>query len=189
MELSQLVSDRLAEQIEDIGNGPRVRRSDDLIQRLEQLSGGAVETAEAGLAPAAKPEALQEEEVQEAEEEEPQEEEPQALVSARNDRPALEQKSPRGRREQIRVQADLLDKLVNNAGEVSIYRARLEQQNNTLGFNLKELEQTVDRLRSQLRNLDIETEAQILFRYEREKEEREAPETAFDPLEMDRFST
>lgn len=185
MELSQLVSDRLAEQIEDIGNGPRVRRSDDLIRQLERLSGGAeVETTEPGPPLAATPEALQEEEAPDLEAEEPQ-----AVVFASADKPAVEQKSARGRREQIRVQADLLDKLVNNAGEVSIYRARLEQQNNTLGFNLKELEQTVDRLRSQLRNLDIETEAQILFRYEREKEEREAPETAFDPLEMDRFST
>jgi chemosensory pili system protein ChpA (sensor histidine kinase/response regulator) len=102
---------------------------------------------------------------------------------------AAEQRPPAaGRREQIRVPADLLDKLVNNAGEVSIYRSRIEQQNTTLGFNLNELEQTVERLRSQLRSLDIETEAQILFRFEREKEERDAPERTFDPLEMDRFS-
>ncbi|HXK57520.1 MAG TPA: Hpt domain-containing protein, partial [Gammaproteobacteria bacterium] len=189
MELSQLVSDRLAEQIEDIGIGPRVRRSDDLIQRLERLSGGTeIEEAEPELPVTPSPEVLQTEDEQSVPEE-PVTMRQQAVVSASPDKPATEAKTARGRREQIRVQADLLDKLVNNAGEVSIYRSRLEQQNNTLGFNLKELEQTVDRLRAQLRSLDIETEAQILFRYEREKEERETPETAFDPLEMDRFST
>ncbi|MEJ1409841.1 MAG: response regulator, partial [Candidatus Sedimenticola sp. (ex Thyasira tokunagai)] len=93
------------------------------------------------------------------------------------------------RREQIRVQSELLDRLVNNAGEVSIYRSRLEQQNAGLGFNLSELEQTVDRLRNQLRQLEIETEAQILFRYEREQESGNVAEKAFDPLELDRFST
>jgi len=79
--------------------------------------------------------------------------------------------------------------LVNHAGEISIFRARLEQQNNDLSFNLSELDQTVTRLHEQLRNLDIETEAQILFRYEREKEtDEEHLEKNFDPLELDRFS-
>ncbi|HIP53350.1 MAG TPA: hybrid sensor histidine kinase/response regulator, partial [Chromatiales bacterium] len=56
-----------------------------------------------------------------------------------------------------------------------------------LGFNLEELEQTVARLHNQLRNLDIETEAQILHRFEREQDAR--GEEGFDPLEFDRFST
>jgi len=93
------------------------------------------------------------------------------------------------KKSRIRVRAELLDRLVNNAGEVSIFRARLEQQNGDLSFNLSELDQTVSRLRDQLRNLEMETEAQILFRYEREKElGEEDVEKAFDPLELDRFS-
>ncbi len=93
------------------------------------------------------------------------------------------------KKSRIRVRAELLDRLVNNAGEVSIFRARLEQQNGDLSFNLSELDQTVSRLRDQLRNLEIETEAQILFRYEREKEVGEEDlEKAFDPLELDSFS-
>jgi len=97
----------------------------------------------------------------------------------------------RSGREQLKVNPDVMDKLVNNAGEVSIFRSRLEQQNGDLGFNLEELEHTVSRLREQLRNLDIETEAQILFRYERDKEEKnlDVDGEEFDPLEMDRFST
>ncbi len=73
-------------------------------------------------------------------------------------------------KDQVRINAELMDRLINNAGEVSIYRARLEQQNNVLGFNLAELEQTVTRLFTQLRNLEIETEAQILYRWDREND-------------------
>jgi len=44
----------------------------------------------------------------------------------------------------------------------------------------------VARLRSQLRMLEIETEAQIIARFQREH--REAGMAAFDPLELDRYS-
>jgi len=88
--------------------------------------------------------------------------------------------------EQIRVRAELLDTLVNHAGEVAIYRSRLEQQVAGYRFNLVELDQTVQRLRSQLRMLEIETEAQIIARFQREH--REAGMAVFDPLELDRFS-
>ncbi|MEO7052879.1 MAG: Hpt domain-containing protein [Rhodanobacter sp.] len=92
----------------------------------------------------------------------------------------------RAPQEQIRVRADLLDSLVSHAGEVAIYRSRLEQQVAGYRFNLVELETTVARLRSQLRMLEIETEAQIIARFQREH--REAGLTVFDPLELDRYS-
>ncbi|OOG66102.1 hybrid sensor histidine kinase/response regulator [Rhodanobacter sp. B04] len=97
-----------------------------------------------------------------------------------------EDEEVRSPQEQIRVRADLLDNLVNHAGEVAIYRSRLEQQVAGYRFNLVELEQTVARLRSQLRMLEIETEAQIIARFQREH--REAGMATFDPLELDRFS-
>ena len=87
--------------------------------------------------------------------------------------------------ERVRVASEALDQMVNNAGEVSIYRARIEQQNSSFAFNLGELQQTIDRLRSQLRGLELETEAQILSRHERDTETR----ADFDPLELDRYST
>ncbi len=93
----------------------------------------------------------------------------------------------RSSQELVRVKASLLDGLVNYAGEVSIYRSRLEQQVGAYRFNLVELDQTVARVREQLRKLEIETEAQVLFRYEREAEEDNGVEE-FDPLEMDRYS-
>ena len=96
------------------------------------------------------------------------------------------EEEPRAPQEMIRVRSELLDSLVNYAGEVSIYRSRLEQQISTFRFNLIEFEQTVSRLREQLRKLEIETEAQIIARYQREH--HEGADTVFDPLELDRFS-
>lgn len=88
--------------------------------------------------------------------------------------------------EQVRVRADLLDRLVNNAGEVAIYRSRLEQQLGAFRGAMAELDRTNARLRDQLRRLDLETEAQIVARYQREQDQAEQ---SFDPLELDRFST
>nr|WP_101925159.1 MULTISPECIES: Hpt domain-containing protein [Luteimonas] len=92
----------------------------------------------------------------------------------------------RGSQEQVRIRADLLDRLVTYAGEVAIYRARLEQQLGAFRGAMTEMAQTNTRLRDQLRRLDIETEAQIIARYQREGETTDA---TFDPLELDRFST
>ncbi|MFC7302013.1 response regulator [Cognatiluteimonas weifangensis] len=94
--------------------------------------------------------------------------------------------SVRAPQEQVRIRADLLDRLVNYAGEVAIYRARLEQQLGAFRSAMVEMEQTNMRLRDQLRRLDSETEAQIIARYQRE---HDTADQTFDPLELDRFST
>ena len=88
------------------------------------------------------------------------------------------------RPELARVDADLLDSMLNNAGEVSIFRSRLEQQVSSIDFNLGELARTVTRLKEQLRKLEIETETQILARHHEEHTRRDD----FDPLELDRYS-
>lgn len=88
--------------------------------------------------------------------------------------------------EMVRVRAELLDRLVNYAGEVAIYRARLEQQLGAFRGAMVEMEQTNARLRDQLRRLEIETEVQIIARYQREED---IGQEGFDPLELDRFST
>ena len=87
--------------------------------------------------------------------------------------------------EQVRVRSDLLDNLVNFAGEVSIYRSRLEQQTNNFRYNITEFDDTVNRLREQLRQFEIETETQIEYK----SEELSSAQENFDPLEMDRFTT
>ncbi|MGI9257371.1 MAG: Hpt domain-containing protein, partial [Gammaproteobacteria bacterium] len=86
--------------------------------------------------------------------------------------------------ELVRVDADLLDSLLNGAGEISIFQSRLNQQAHSIDFSLKELSQTVVRLREQLRNLEAETEAEILHRHQQDGEADED----FDPLELDRYS-
>jgi chemosensory pili system protein ChpA (sensor histidine kinase/response regulator) len=88
------------------------------------------------------------------------------------------------RAEMARVDADLLDTMLNNAGEVSIFRSRLEQQLSSVDYNLVELARVVQRLKEQLRKLEIETEAQILHRHVEQTPGR----TDFDPLELDRYS-
>src|SRR5262249_15328227 len=72
----------------------------------------------------------------------------------------------RERQDMARVDAELLDQLLNISGEASIARARLEQQLGSFDFNLGELSRTVTRLKEQLRSLEIETEAQILHKHE-----------------------
>jgi chemosensory pili system protein ChpA (sensor histidine kinase/response regulator) len=93
--------------------------------------------------------------------------------------------APAERVEMARVDADLLDTMLNNAGEVSIFRARLDQQVNSIDFNLAELARTVTRLKEQLRGLEIETEAQVLNRHQ----DSEPRRSDFDPLELDRYSS
>jgi chemosensory pili system protein ChpA (sensor histidine kinase/response regulator) len=115
-------------------------------------------------------------------------------LSSEEDSPAALPLVPPGRepvtasgepKEMARVDADLLDMLLNTSGEASIARARLEQQLGSFDFNLGELSRTVTRLKEQLRSLEIETEAQILHKHEDEGAHR----SEFDPLELDRYSS
>ncbi|SDT04139.1 chemosensory pili system protein ChpA (sensor histidine kinase/response regulator) [Halopseudomonas xinjiangensis] len=87
--------------------------------------------------------------------------------------------------ETVKVPAALLEELVNLAGETSIFRGRVEQQVSDLSQTLTDVETTIERVRDQLRRLDMETQAQILSRHQ---EEIEQGYEDFDPLEMDRYS-
>jgi chemosensory pili system protein ChpA (sensor histidine kinase/response regulator) len=91
------------------------------------------------------------------------------------------------RGERITVDAELLENLSGFAGEISISQSRIEQQVGAFRINLDEMDQTVTRLRSQLRRLELETESQIVYRREREGG-RDSMHEDFDPLEFDRFS-
>jgi chemosensory pili system protein ChpA (sensor histidine kinase/response regulator) len=87
------------------------------------------------------------------------------------------------RQEFARIDAELLEDLLNAAGEISIYHSRLSQQITTIEFHVEEMEQTVARLRDQLRKLEIETEAQIMHGHQDTMVAQD-----FDPLELDRYS-
>ena len=89
-----------------------------------------------------------------------------------------------GSRAQLRVRADLIDRLVNEAGEVAIARARVEGELRALKTNLLELTTSVIRLRAQMREIEIQAESQIQSQLEILQEHR----GDFDPLEFDRYT-
>ena len=84
----------------------------------------------------------------------------------------------------VRVRADLLDLLVNESGEVSIARSRLDNELSQLRQSLQDLTENVGRLRSQLREIEIQAESQIQSRTAHRREK----DAQFDPLEFDRYT-
>jgi chemosensory pili system protein ChpA (sensor histidine kinase/response regulator) len=82
----------------------------------------------------------------------------------------------------VRVRADILDRLVNQAGEVSITRSKLETQVGSLRGMLADFSDNLGRLRGQLREVEMQAESQIASRLS------VAGEREFDPLEFDRFT-
>ena len=89
--------------------------------------------------------------------------------------------------EMVRVASELLESLVNLAGETSINRGRVEQGITEFNAHVEEMGNTVERLYEQLRRLDSETEAQIMSNYKQGVEAGQYSED-FDPLEMDQYS-
>ncbi len=93
------------------------------------------------------------------------------------------------RREAVRVPVERLDAMLNQAGEISIFHSRLEENHASFGNSLSEMEQTVTRIREQLRMMEVETEAQIAARgFARAEDAEDRYEAEFDALEMDRYS-
>ncbi len=96
--------------------------------------------------------------------------------------PAIE--TDAAQRPLLRVRADVIDRLVNEAGEVAITRARVEGELRALKSNLLELTGSVIRLRTQVREIEIQGESQIQSRMSQVGEAAEG----FDPLEFDRYT-
>ncbi|MFO1316233.1 MAG: Hpt domain-containing protein [Burkholderiales bacterium] len=88
-----------------------------------------------------------------------------------------------GARAQLRVRADTIDRLVNEAGEVAIARARVEGELRALKANLLELTSNVIRLRTQMREIEIQAESQIQSQMQLQEQHGD-----FDPLEFDRYT-
>lgn len=84
----------------------------------------------------------------------------------------------------VRVRSQLLDRLVNQAGEVMITRSRLEAELKQLRGSLSDLTGNLDRLRSQLRDIELQAESQMQSRLAQAKDSAQG----FDPLEFDRFT-
>ena len=84
----------------------------------------------------------------------------------------------------VRVRAQLLDRLVNQAGEVMISRSRMEARLSQFRGSLDELGGNLERLRQQLRDVEVQAESQMQSRLAQTKDTSQA----FDPLEFDRFT-
>jgi chemosensory pili system protein ChpA (sensor histidine kinase/response regulator) len=84
----------------------------------------------------------------------------------------------------LRIREEVLDQLINDAGEVSIIRSRIDRE--LIGFKAfsGDLTDSISRLRSYLRELEIEAEMQMQSRINILQESNET----FDPLEFDRFT-
>uniref|UniRef100_UPI0025DEE5EB hybrid sensor histidine kinase/response regulator n=1 Tax=Nevskia sp. TaxID=1929292 RepID=UPI0025DEE5EB len=96
--------------------------------------------------------------------------------------------APLNRRETARVPVERLDAMLNQAGEIAIARARLDEHHAALKVQLGETTQTIARIRDQLRQMDIETDARISSRAAAHAEAEDRYGNEFDALEMDRYS-
>ena len=86
----------------------------------------------------------------------------------------------RGPQEMIRVPSDLLEKLVNLAGETSITRSRVEMGVHGFAQTVEEMGATIQRLADQLRRMDSEMETQIVARHNDEAGKYEDAEESYD---------
>jgi chemosensory pili system protein ChpA (sensor histidine kinase/response regulator) len=154
--LLQRSHDRLAQMLDAARAGEPMPPADRLIDAIKNFSHPAVPEAPAPVAPPTTPKT-----------------EPAAAPSDAG-------------ADMVKVSAELLDDLVNLAGETSIFRGRIEQHVNDAHIALNEMETTIERMRDQLRRLDTETQGRILSRQQVDAERLGYEE--FDPLEMDRHS-
>ena len=171
-----------------------IRLNDELVMGLERLEKGLAEKADAPAQVEPEVVAPVEPEAQAVVPVMPQVADTQEATSNEVNRAAANKSARKARQrargnqpqETVKVNASLLENLVNLAGETSITRSRLEQEVSDFGYTLVDMEATIDRLRDQVRRLDIETEEQMTFRQERAEESNYVD---FDPLEMDRYSS
>jgi chemosensory pili system protein ChpA (sensor histidine kinase/response regulator) len=84
----------------------------------------------------------------------------------------------------VRVAADALDRLLNQAGEISVSRGRVELEAQTFKQFLLELTDGVTRLQGQLKEIEIQAESRLQATQNQAMED----DHVFDPLEFDRFT-
>ena len=111
---------------------------------------------------------------------------PMAILAAARAEIVAEGEKLEGRERQalLRVNADMIDRFVNEAGELAIARSRIELEIQAFKRSLLELNDNVSRMKTQLREIEIQAETQIQSRIKEQQEQGEN----FDPLEFDRFS-
>jgi chemosensory pili system protein ChpA (sensor histidine kinase/response regulator) len=84
----------------------------------------------------------------------------------------------------VRVRGSQLERMATQAGEVSIRRARMESELAQMKGALLDLDDNLERLRTQLRELELQAEAQM----HTQQELAQQGGREFDPLEFDRYT-
>ena len=108
-----------------------------------------------------------------------------AAAQERDEREAMAPEARESRGALLRVNADMIDRFVNEAGELSIARSRIELEMATFRRSMQELTENIGRMRAQLREVEIAAESQMQSTI---KAREEAGHASFDPLEFDRFT-
>ena len=83
----------------------------------------------------------------------------------------------------LRVRADWVDRMVNQAGEVAIARSRIESEVFAFKRHVNELSEALLRLRGHIREVEIQAESQMQATFQ-----TQGVAEQFDPLEFDRFT-
>jgi chemosensory pili system protein ChpA (sensor histidine kinase/response regulator) len=83
----------------------------------------------------------------------------------------------------LRVRADWVDRMVNQAGEVAISRSRIESEVFAFKRHVNELSEALVRLRGHIREVEIQAETQMQATFQ-----TQGVAEQFDPLEFDRFT-
>ncbi|HMC13300.1 MAG TPA: response regulator, partial [Gallionellaceae bacterium] len=146
---------------------------DRISSALERLRSGATELEEPAVA-AAQPE----QPATAAAQPEAAEPQPQAAQSK------AETPAERAAAAMLRVRSETVDRLVNEAGEISVARSRMETELRAFKTGLSDMTESVIRLRRQLREIEIQAESQMEARVALAQDMAEK----FDPLEFDRFT-
>ncbi len=110
-----------------------------------------------------------------------------AVIAAAAQQVANREQAPEVRESRaalLRVNADMIDRFVNDAGELSIARSRIEGEMATFKRALVDLTENIGRMRSQLREIELASEGAMQSTLKAKEEHGEK----FDPLELDRFS-
>ena len=86
--------------------------------------------------------------------------------------------------QKIRIDAEIINKLINEANEVKLSRNLMVNSSKTWEMALKSLEENIDHLTRMYRELEIHSETQIQSKRSQIEDKGED----FDPLELDRFT-
>jgi chemosensory pili system protein ChpA (sensor histidine kinase/response regulator) len=105
-------------------------------------------------------------------------------AAAGADKPAIAEAPAAQPAAMLRVNADTLDHLINEAGEVSIARSRVEAELRLIRQALHDLSESIGRMRGQLREVEVQADSQMQSRLT-VLEDRKGD---YDPLEFDRYT-